>query len=437
VTAFQKTDKQLKACRLMNAHENTLLYGGSRSAKTTIIVRNIFIRALKVSSRHLMMRLRFNHAKASLWYDTVPKVLKMCFDGLIVKENKSDWFYQIIDTKRGINSTIWLGGIDDKDRVEKILGNEYSTIFANEVSQIGYNAILMLRTRLAENSGLNLKFYYDCNPPGKRHWTYREFIEKEIPGTNENSSLDSAYLMMNPLDNISNLPPKYISTLKAMPKKYRQRFLDGLYLSDTEGALWRQDDIDRGRVTIAPRLVRIVVAIDPAVTKSKTSDDTGIVVVGIGDDRHCYVLEDLTGKYTPNGWAVKAVALYRKWEADRIIGEVNNGGDLVEINIRTVDPTISYKAVHASRGKDARAEPAEALYERDMAHHVGREFDKLEDEMCTWIPNSGMPSPNRMDALVWGIWELMLSGPGVAATGGHDEAPRERLLDRIGIKRYH
>lgn len=437
---FVKTEKQVQACRLMNAHAYTLLYGGSRSAKTSIIIRNIFLRALKASSRHLIVRFRFNHAKTSLWYDTIPKVLKMCFPGLVVAENKSDWFYEVSNSKTGVKSTVWLGGIDDKDRTEKILGNEYSTIFANEVSQIKYDSILMLQTRLAENSGLKLKFYLDCNPPGKKHWTYQEFFEKFIPGTKEQSKKDSACLMMNPTDNVANLPSEYLDALRAFPKRQRQRFLEGLFLDDVDGAIWKQEDIDRNRVTIYPRLVRIVVAIDPAVTKTKTSDETGIVVVGLGEDRHGYVLEDSTGKYSPNEWANKAVNLYRKWQADRIVGETNNGGDLVEINIRSVDQTVSYKAVHASRGKEARAEPVEALYERDMVHHVGDDFVSLEDQQCTWVPNTSDGSPNNMDALVWGIWDLMLSNPGIAATGGRDPLPKEtrrteRFIEQIGRRR--
>ncbi len=159
---FIKTAKQIKACDILNKCMHTLLVGGSRSAKTTIIIRNIILRAIKLPSRHLVTRFRFNHAKTSLWYDTIPKVFKMCFPDLKYEANKSDWFITV-PTSRGETSQIWLGGIDDKDRIEKILGNEYSTIFANECSQISYDAITTLRTRLAENTGLKLRFYYDEN----------------------------------------------------------------------------------------------------------------------------------------------------------------------------------------------------------------------------------------------------------------------------------
>src|SRR5690606_11355674 len=118
--------------------------------------------------------------------------------------------------------------------------------------------------------------------------------------------------------------------------------------------------------------------------------------------------EDLSGKYSPNGWATIAVKAFHTWQADRIVGEVNNGGDLVESNIRTVGPNVPYKAVRASRGKRIRAEPVAALYEQGRVHHLYH-FSTLEDQMCTWNPETD-ESPDRMDALVWGLWELMVKG---------------------------
>jgi hypothetical protein len=178
------------------------------------------------------------------------------------------------------------------------------------------------------------------------------------------------------------------------------------FAADAEGALWRREQIEALRVAEYPELVRIVVAVDPAVTSNPDSCETGIVVVGMGEDGHGYVLEDLSGRYSPAGWATKAILAYHTWEADKIVGEVNNGGDLVEVNLRTVDNTIPYKSVHASRGKKARAEPIAAFYERGEAHHVGI-HDSLEDQMVNWDPAKSTISPDRIDALVWGLWELM------------------------------
>jgi phage terminase large subunit-like protein len=161
----------------------------------------------------------------------------------------------------------------------------------------------------------------------------------------------------------------------------------------------------------------VVVAIDPAVSANAGSDETGIIAAGVGlcacrgkPELHGFVLADETGKYSPDGWARKAVALYHRLEADRIVAEKNQGGDLVESNVRTVAPNISFKAVHASKGKRLRAEPVSALYEQGKVHHVGA-LHRLETEMCQWDPmDPRSPSPNRVDALTYALTELMLNG---------------------------
>ena len=209
-------------------------------------------------------------------------------------------------------------------------------------------------------------------------------------------------------ENRSNLASAWYETII---KKYegtrigRQELLAEI-LEDVEGALWTIRLIEENRVTEHPELKRVVVAIDPAVTANKDSDETGIVVAGLGIDNTGYVLKDASGIFTPNEWAGRAINNYYKHNADRIVAEVNNGGDLVEVNIRIVDPSVSYKSVHASRGKIIRAEPIAALYEQGRIKHVGG-HPKLEDEMVTW-DGEGSFSPGRMDALVWAFTELML-----------------------------
>ncbi len=187
---------------------------------------------------------------------------------------------------------------------------------------------------------------------------------------------------------------------------YQQEIL-ALDATEAPGALWKQGELDRDRVSTHPDLRRIVVAIDPAVSSNEQSDETGIVVAAIGKNGHGYVLEDASGRYTPRDWALKAIQLFDKYEADRVIGEQNNGGDLIQEVLRTVRATISYKAVHASRGKAARAEPVAALYERGSVHHLG-ELPGLEDEYCNWEPLSTYRSPSRLDAAVWALTELMV-----------------------------
>ena len=179
-------------------------------------------------------------------------------------------------------------------------------------------------------------------------------------------------------------------------------------LDEAEGALWRRDWIESARRRAAPDLRKVVVAIDPAVTAGAGSDETGIIVAG-RDDGRAYVLDDGSGRMSPDGWARRAMSLFRERRADRIIAEVNNGGDLVRHTLKVAadGAPVPFKQVRASRGKYARAEPVAALYERGKVHHVGA-FPQLEDQMCAWEPESGV-SPDRADALVWAITELLIN----------------------------
>jgi phage terminase large subunit-like protein len=241
-------------------------------------------------------------------------------------------------------------------------------------------------------------------------------------------------------DNRANLAKVFLDiVLKAYEgTRLGRQELNAEILEDNPNALWNRARIDELRVDLAPQLRRVVVAVDPAVTSKVDSDDTGIIVAGVGDCRckcrrkedkpeeHGFILEDLTGAYTPNEWAERAVNAYKSQKADRIIAEVNNGGDLVEVNIRTVGPHVPYKAVHASRGKRIRAEPVAGLYEQGKVHHVGIELAKLEDELTGWDPTLGLLSPNRLDANVWALTELMLDEAAATYSG----LPRTKMPTR-------
>ena len=180
-------------------------------------------------------------------------------------------------------------------------------------------------------------------------------------------------------------------------------------IDEAPGALWKRANIEKYRVDKSPELKRIVVAIDPSGSDKTTSDEAGIIVAGIDGAGDGYILEDLSGIYSPNAWAHRAISAYYEWDADRIVAEKNYGGDMVATVIRNMSPEVSYKDVTASRGKYLRAEPIAAFYERGKVHHVGR-YNKLEDEMCLWLP--GDKSPNRMDALVWALTDLMAQSKG-------------------------
>lgn len=420
---FKLTDKQHAAIDLFaSSAMYVLLYGGSRSTKTFTAIRNIINRALLVAgSRHAVLRFRFSHVKNSVVYDTFPKVMELCFPGCPFKLNKSDWFVKFPN-----GSEIWFGGLDDKERTEKILGNEYATIFLNECSQISYSAYLIMITRLAqkcfyerdgERRELRLKMLCDENPPQRGHWTHKLFIEKKDPETKRNikDPTDYVALLMNPSDNIENLPASYLKALENLPRRQRDRFWLGLFGGENENALWSVDTIEGSKVSEQPAMVRIVVAVDPSGADEDAeinNDDIGIVVCGLGQDGNGYVLEDVTVKCGPAKWGKVVASAYERHLADRVIGEVNYGGAMVEFVVKTANPDISYKAITASRSKMLRAEPVSALHETGKIKMVG-DFPDLEDEMLnsTTTGYTGARSPNRLDAFVFAMNELF---PGMA-----------------------
>ena len=214
-------------------------------------------------------------------------------------------------------------------------------------------------------------------------------------------------------DNQANLAGPFLAMIRARYEgtQLGRQELYGDVIEQAEGALWTRERIELARRKIIPPLRRIVVAIDPAATSKGTSDETGIIVAAVGEDGDGYVLDDVSGHYSPAGWAGRAIAAYHTQGADRMVAEVNNGGEMVEHTVRTVDPNVSYKAVHASRGKRTRAEPVAALYEQGRVHHIGL-LTELEDQMCTWSANEGEASPDRVDALVWALTELITGDGG-------------------------
>ena len=209
-------------------------------------------------------------------------------------------------------------------------------------------------------------------------------------------------------ENSANLAPDFIAEMRRRYEGTRlgRQELEAQILDDVEGALWDRAVIDETRVTDTPPLRRIVVAIDPAVTSGEKSDETGIVVAGVGTNGEAYILDDRTMRASPNDWAAASVAAYHRHKADMIVAEANQGGDLVENVLKAVDPRVPVHLVRASRGKRTRAEPVATLYEQRRAHHVGF-FPELEDQLCSWVPDIGS-SPDRLDALVWALTDLIV-----------------------------
>lgn len=421
MSEFKLTVRQQQAQAVFASDaKHILLVGGSRSGKTFLIVRNIVMRALKApNSRHAMFRYRFNSIKASVILDTFPKVMREAFPGVEYKLDKTDWFA----TFPG-ESQLWFGGLDDKERTEKVLGQEFATIGLNECSQIPFSSRNIAMTRLAQSveqviegrpvSPLRPRMYYDENPPNKAHWTYRMFVQKLDPDTKEPLANpdDYAHFFMNPADNADNISEDYMAVLDAMPARMKLRFRDGKFGEDIPGALFEDAVIEAWRVTdgIVPDMVRIVVAVDPSGAEdadNADNDEIGIVVVGLGTDGNAYLLEDCSVKAGPATWGKVAASAFERHKADCIVGETNFGGAMVGHVINTARPRTPFLKVTASRGKVQRAEPFSALYENGKVRHAGR-FNQLEDELASFTTYGfvGSDSPNRADALIWGLAAL-------------------------------
>ena len=419
-----------------------MLFGGSRSGKTFLLVRAVCMRAIKAAnSRHAIVRFRFNAIKASVVLDTFHKVMSLCFPGVKYDLNKSDWFAKFAN-----GSEIWFAGLDDKERTEKILGMEFATIYANECSQIPYRSVETAITRLAQKAkqqaigdlpaeALRPRVYYDCNPPSKAHWSYRLFIAKQHPETKEMLKNPGNYASMqiNPVDNTANLADGYLDTLAAMSARARKRFLQGEFADATPNQLFAEEHIDRWRVIdgVLPDMVRVVVAVDPSGADDQDNADNdaiGIVVAGLGTDGNAYLGPDLTVKAGPATWGKVATDAYDNHSADAIVGETNYGGAMVQHVIRTCRPRTNFIKVTASRGKAQRAEPFSALYEQGKVRHVGY-LTELEDELAAFSTYgyTGEHSPNRADAAIWALAALF---PGIVAGKKEprkkDERPRPR-----------
>lgn len=392
---------------------STMLVGGARSGKTTILCACILSRAARaVGTRHGIFRFRFNAVWASIGLDTLPKVARMM--GVPLRTQISDRFFELPN-----GSQIWLGGLDEQERLEKILGQEFSTIYENEASQIPYMSHVTLMTRLAQTSSLiPQRHFVDLNPAGTSHWGYRLFVQNVDPDSRKPVPDPENYkwMEMHPEGNRANLSEAYLRSLAALPERARRRFYEGKFSDDIDGCLWPYEVIDKCRLgdhENPPGMRRIVVSIDPSGTRGAEdtrSDSVGIVVVGEGFDGHAYVLDDLTTNLGPAGWGRVAVTAYHHWKADSIIAERNFGGAMVEHVIRTSDARVPYREVVASRGKAVRAEPVSTLYERGMVHHIKR-FSDLEEQMVNFSSAGylGEKSPDRVDAMVWGVSDLMLS----------------------------
>lgn len=391
----------------------TCLAGGTRSGKTFMIVRAIVERAMAADdSRHAILRFHANAARASIALDTLPTVMRLCFPGVKLKESRQDGYFQLPNGSR-----ILIGGLDDKDRVEKILGLEYATIFLNEASQIPYSSALVAFTRLAQVvPGIPQRAYVDLNPTSKLHWTNILFGDKRDPVSMQPLPDPDAYAraFINPGDNAANLSVAFLESLANLPERQRKRFFEGVYVDAVDDALWSYDIIEKNRRPPADipveRRTAVVVALDPSGAAGQDdlgSDEIGIIVAARGEDGDCYIIADRSCRDSPAGWGRRAVTAYHEYRADCVIAESNFGGEMVRATIQAADRNVPVRLVVASRGKAVRAEPVSVRYALGQVHHVQR-FAKLEDQLCAFSASgyAGQGSPDHADAAIWALTYL-------------------------------
>ncbi len=429
-SAGQDTARRL----LEGPQRYTCLVGGTRSGKTFLIVRAIVLRALKAEgSRHAILRLHANAARASIALDTLPQVMRLCFPGISLKEHRQDGFFALPNGSR-----VWIGGLDDKERVEKILGHEYATVYLNEASQISYSSALIAFTRLAQLiRDLPQRAFVDLNPVGKAHWTNLLFGERRDPISLRPLKVPGNYqrAFLNPSDNVANLSTEFLTSLADLPEKQRKRFYEGIYVDEIDGALWTYDAIDAHRCGLDDipdeKRAAVVVAVDPSGAAGRDdlgADEIGIIVAARGADGECYILADLSCREAPIVWGRRAVVAFHQYRADCIVAESNFGGEMVRATIQAADQSVPVRLVAASRGKAVRAEPISVRYAQGQVHHAGR-FSKLEDQLCAFSSAGygGGGSPDHADAAIWALTHLF----GIADGAGIIEFYRREAQGRL------
>lgn len=296
------------------------------------------------------------------------------------------------------------------DNFEKLRGPQFDLVWIDELAKFRYPQALWEQLMLALRLGNNPRCLITTTP-------------RPIPLIDQLlKSPNTVITKGTTFDNCANLAPAY---LQQIVKQFEGTRLGAqeLYaevLTERQGALWKRSMIRYQQPPEDQNYQRIVIAIDPATTHHDQSDETGIIVAAITADQTAYVLEDLSGRYSPADWGQRVTQAYWRYKADRVVAEVNKGGDMVERIVRSLDPHVSYRAVRATRGKGTRAEPIAALYEQGKVFHT-RPHTLLETQLCEYIPGITSKSPDRLDALVWALTDLLLdkeSNPVLKVWGG-------------------
>lgn len=387
-------------------HPEVLYSGAFGAGKSRILVE----KALALGRRHPGAPLGiFRKVRASLAATTQVTFLQSARPGELVRRNKTEGWYELANGSR-----FWLLGLDADTETgvpSKVGSLDLAFAFVDEAVELEEADWMMLLGRLRHPGVPYRQIGAATNPSTPDHWLKRRFTGDHP---------DRLYLSAPTAAN-RFLPPDYVARMQGLTGIYRERYVMGGWVALSGGlfdpAHIRRDPVPRtfSGGQLVPDLRRIVVAVDPAVTSRGDSDETGIVVAGVDHDGRAHVLADLSGRMPPDRWAQRAVDAWDQWGADRIVAEVNNGGDLVERNLRAVRAGVPFKAVTASRGKLTRAEPVASLYALGRVSHA-EPFPELESQMVGYDGTGD--SPDRMDALVWALTELMLTKGWGSVSGG-------------------
>lgn len=407
---------------------NLLFYGGGRSGKSIVISYMILMRAMtSPGSRHGIFRRSAVAAKDTLFKVAFRKACDLAFPGFLSNPKNCTINKEEMSIELSNGSVIGFYGFDDNNR-DRVLGQEFDTIWMNECTEFEYDDFETLSTRLsgqtAKASGKVLKplMFLDLNPDLDTHFTYTMWIKGLDPARNMplDDPDDYASLQMNLAEDATHVAANYLQRARRMSDEKVQRFVTGYWRSEREYSMFKPSIVNANRVPLAasasieerlaaiPPLVRIGVNVDPAVSSHEKSDEHGITVTGIDEDGIVYVLADYSLRGSPTDWAAAVEQAYDEWRADFIVIEKNQGGDLVVEPLRHSNPHLPIRLVHASRGKVIRAEPVSILYTDGKIKHVG-EFPALERQMFAFhssFNRSKSGSPDRLDSLVWGVTAL-------------------------------
>ncbi|PZT94153.1 phage terminase large subunit [Sphingomonas sp.] len=428
-----------------------LFYGGGGSGKSYLILTIIILRALAAAgSRHGIFRLTRNSCDTTLFSKTLHEVFDNVLPGYLQRPDVTV-SQQDMTVELHNGSLLMFNGLDE-NRLKKIDGNEYQTVWLNECNEFTYNHVSVLIGRMrgvklkADGKELRHKLFADCNPNSEADWEYKAFIQGVNPADGDALPNHGVWVhhKLRPIANLHNVGADYIDNMRAsMSAADRKRYVDGDWASANPDATFNEAMFVNNRIPKPPIIVgdlererdpsetlamletrgiglsRVTVAVDPAVTADPKSDLSGITVQGIARllndqtgkwEDHAYVLADYSLRGTPDQVCAVVCQAYKEWGASRVIMENNQGGLWLESTMRSHFPNVPLKFVSATAttgGKASRAEPVSAQYERGMVHHVGT-LRELETQMCEFgSAASRRKSPDRMDAVVWGITELL------------------------------